>query len=581
MTLHHPQTPTPCAIYTRKSTVAGLERTFTTLDNQRAVCSAYIASQQHKGWAELPVRYDDAGQSGGTIERPALQRLLRDVEQGRVKIIVIYKVDRLTRSLGDFVRMMELFERYEVSFVSVTQAFDTSDSMGRLVLNILLTFAQFEREMLADRVRDKIAAMRRRGRHIGGPPPYGYDVVAGRLVVNEGEAHKVRAIFQRYRELGSYQKVREELKAEGMLTKVWRTRGGKLRGGTLVSDGMIYSLLRNPVYAGKVVYDGAVYQGEHQAILSEDTWAAVSFLRDERARHRARLGPSPNLLLGLLFDCHGRRMVMRIDHSRGRRFRYYGSDRSGGGGGAGPPRLRTPAAELEELVLAALRDLLCDGQRLRSAMRTLGRHGLDIERLLANGERVCARINRADLEQKRDLVVALVARGELASDLVTLLVRCAEIERLLAWDGRGRFEGRRASWTTHDPTLAIELGVRVVCGPRVLVLPLAPERPAAPERIRPELVRLIHHARAAQAMVDVERRVPLAELARRFNWRPGFFARVLRLNYLAPDIIAAILDGTQPEGLTRRTLIRGHLPMDWALQRQLLGFPARADHQRD
>jgi DNA invertase Pin-like site-specific DNA recombinase len=581
MSLHHTQTPTPCAIYTRKSTVAGLERDFTTLDNQRAVCSAYIASQQHKGWSELPIRYDDAGQSGGTIERPALQQLLHDVEQGRVKIIVLYKIDRLTRSLADFVRMMELFEQFGVSFVSVTQAFDTSDSMGRLVLNILLTFAQFEREMLADRVRDKIAAMRRRGQHIGGPPPYGYDVVAGRLVVNEAEADKVRAIFRRYLELGSYQKLREELRAEGMLTKVWRTRNGRLRGGTLVSDGMIYGLLRNPVYAGKVVYDGTVYDGAHQAILSDETWVAVSALRARRARNRPARGPSPNLLLGLLFDCHGRRMVMRIDHSRGRRFRYYGSEVVVWARRAGLPRLRTPAAELEELVLAALKDLFCDRQRLRAAILALGHHGPEVERLPANGVRICELIGALDLEQKRELLVTLIARGEIATDLVTLLVRCAEIERLLGWDGRGRFVGRHANWTSHDPTLAIELRVRVIHGPRVLVLPLAPEAPATPERIRPELVRLIHDARRAQALVDAEREVPLAELGLRFNWRPGFFARVLRLNYLAPDIIAAILDGTQPEGLTRRKLIRGHLPMDWALQRQLLGFPMRADHRRD
>lgn len=215
-----------CAIYTRKSVAGGLEREFNTLESQREMCANYIRANREIGWIELPSGYDDGGQSGGTLARPALQRLMSDVEQGLVDVVVIYKIDRLTRSLADFVRLIELFERYQVTFVSVTQAFDTADSMGRLVLNILLTFAQFEREMHADRVRDKIAAMKRRGRWTGGPPPFGYDVVDGKLLVNAVEAAAVLAVFERYVELGCYKRLVAELQSAGMTSTIWTTRKG-------------------------------------------------------------------------------------------------------------------------------------------------------------------------------------------------------------------------------------------------------------------------------------------------------------------------------------------------------------------
>lgn len=571
-----PAPATHCAIYTRKSTDLGLERPFNSLESQREVCSAYIASQQHKGWLETPTRYDDAAQSGGTIDRPALQQLLRDVERGLIKVIVIYKIDRLSRSLADFARLIELFDRYDVSFVSVTQSFDTSESMGRLVLNILLTFAQFEREMLADRVRDKLGAMRRRGKYVGGRPPYGYDVVDGRLVINPVEAAKVRAIFRRFIELGSYQKVQRELRAEGMLSKAWTTRGGEARGATLVSAGMIYSMLHNPLYIGKVQYQGEIHEGEHEAVLSEVLWDAASALRSGNTKDRQRAARSPHLLSSLLFDSYGRRMVMHIECYRGQRYRYYTSEDANWAAREKLRRFRAAANELEDLVLAAIKDVLGDRPKLRSALLSLGRHGPEVERLPPRGPALASYLEAASLERRRDLLVALIARGEIAPASVTLVLRCAELERALAWDGKGLFRDNRAAWSPHDQTVLIELPVSVLRYQQARITLPESADPATLRKVKPDLVRLVREARRAQALVETQREMPSAELGRGFKWKPDFFARVLRLNYLAPDIIAAILDGTQPEGLTRRKLIRTHLPLDWALQRQLLGFPARA-----
>lgn len=411
MPLAHSSSRQRCAIYTRKSTDARLEHDFNTLESQREVCSAYITSQRHKGWLELIKHYDDAAQSGGSIDRPALQDLMRDIEHNRIDVIVIYKIDRLTRSLADFVRLMDLFERYDISFVSVTQAFDTSDSMGRLVLNILLTFAQFEREMIADRIRDKYAAMRKRGKYVGGVPPYGYDVVERKLVPNPIEAAKVRSIFARFLALGSYSALCDELQAEGLRTKVWTTSKGTTRGGQLVSNGMIYALLGNCIYAGQVAYQGKCYDGEHDAILSPEVWESAQALRERRSMYRPNVGPSPNILLGLLYDCHGRRMVICDERKRDRPYRYYASEQAHWGVREGIKRYRTRALELEELVLATLSETLCDREKTRSALLALGRHGPEVEQLSNRGAIARRQLEAASLKRRRDILMALVVRG--------------------------------------------------------------------------------------------------------------------------------------------------------------------------
>lgn len=568
-----------CAIYTRKSTDERLDREFNSLESQRDVCSAYIRSQRHRGWVELPDRYDDAAQSGGTLLRPALQRLLDDVERGAVDVVVIYKIDRLTRSLGDFVRLMDVFERYEASFVSITQSFDTSDSMGRLVMNILLTFAQFEREMAADRIRDKVAAMKRRGKWTGGPPPFGYDVVDGRLFPNAAEAETVRRVYERFLELGSYAALKRELQAEGLRTKVWTNRKGVVTGGGVVSSGMVYNMLASRFYVGEVPHHGESHPGEHEAIVDRSLWDDVQTLRARRAMFKLDLGPSPNVLLGLLHDGHGRRMTIADDSTRGRRYRYYISDQARWAGRRGLKRLRAEADGLERLVLAGICTALRDQATVPAALVQLGVHSERTERLVRAGPVAAGRLERAPPERLRLMLLAIVVRVELTRTDVTLLLRCSELDRLLAWTGVGVFRRDAPASRRDDRVQVVKIPAAAVRVERTLVLPLDRRDTTIRFALSTSLIALLREARAAQAAVDEDRCTPIAEIAGRFRRQPGLFARIVRLNYLAPDIVAAILDGHQPPNLNRRTLLYANLPMDWAQQRTLLGFAQAADIQ--
>jgi site-specific DNA recombinase len=299
-----------CAIYTRRSTEEGLEQAFNSLDAQREACSAYIVSQRHEGWIEVPGAYDDGGFSDGNMERPGLKRLIADVEAGRVDCIVVYKVDRLTWALSDFAKIVEILDAREASFVSVTQAFNTTTSMGRLTLNVLLSFAQFEREVTGERIRDKIAASKAKGMWMGGTIPLGYRLEERRLYIDEGDAATVGHIFQRYVALGSGGALIAELQADGYRTKKRQRADGSVRGGVPFSRGMLFAMLSNRIYRGEIVHKGTVHPGEHPAIIEQDLWDAVQQqLANNRIsrkeRHTAKL---PSLLAGLLRDGHDRNM---------------------------------------------------------------------------------------------------------------------------------------------------------------------------------------------------------------------------------------------------------------------------------
>jgi len=268
-----------CAIYTRKSSEEGLEQEFNSLAAQREACEAYIHSQQHEGWVLVRTRYDDGGFSGGKLERPALQRLLADIRMGRIDIVVVYKVDRLTRSLADFARLVEIFDAQNVSFVSVTQQFNTTSSMGRLTLNVLLSFAQFEREVTGERIRDKIAASKKKGIWMGGNVPLGYDVDKRTLVINPAEAETVRRIFALYRELGCVRQVKDEADRLGLRTKRRRMEKGAERGGTPFSRGHIYRLLSNPIYSGQIAHKDQLYPGQHQPLIDDEMWREFSSIK--------------------------------------------------------------------------------------------------------------------------------------------------------------------------------------------------------------------------------------------------------------------------------------------------------------
>jgi DNA invertase Pin-like site-specific DNA recombinase len=350
--------PTPirrlrCAVYTRKSTDEGLDREFNTLDAQREACEAYVASQRAEGWTLVRDHYDDGGFSGGTLERPALQRLLRDIEQGRVDVVVVYKIDRLSRSLMDFSRLVETFEAHGVTFVSITQSFNTTTSMGRLTLNILLSFAQFEREVIGERIRDKFAASRARGMWMGGKVPLGYDVRDRKLVINEGEAETVRRVFELFLATGSGTDTARQLQQEGRTSKT----------GRLLDKGDVYKLLANRTYVGETAHKGKVYPGEHEAIIDRGLWDRVHAVLKEspRSRGNANRNQTPALLKGLLFGVDGLAMSPTHTRRRGRLYRYYVSQAALKGtereGDLEPVR-RISAAEIEAAVVGQVRALL-------------------------------------------------------------------------------------------------------------------------------------------------------------------------------------------------------------------------------
>src|ERR1700678_1010843 len=363
------------AIYTRVSTEQGLEQDFNSLDAQREACEAYVKSQAHEGWRLVRDRYDDGGFSGGSMERPALQKLLIDVQARRIDVIVVYKVDRLTRSLADFAKLVETFDAHGVSFVSVTQSFNTTTSMGRLTLNVLLSFAQFEREVTGERIRDKISASKKKGMWMGGVVPLGYRVEDRALHIVEDHAAIVRSLFSRYLEAGSVVRLKQQLDAEGVRLPV-RTHGaGRSTGGGLFSRGHVYKLLSNPIYVGRIAHKGQVHEGQHPPIVIQDLWDRVQQnLSDHRgaARTKRTRQPSDALLIGNVYDAGGNRMSPTWARKGSKRWRYYVSQAAlqGEKSRAGSI-LRVPAADVETFVMEALDKLSPDGAASQTDIREL------------------------------------------------------------------------------------------------------------------------------------------------------------------------------------------------------------------
>ena len=374
--------PIRCAVYTRKSTEEGLDSDFNSLDAQREAGEAYVASQRNEGWVLLPDRYDDGGFSGGSLERPALQRLLKDIESGRIDCVVVYKVDRLSRSLLDFSKLVEVFDRHKVSFVSVTQHFNTTDSMGRLTLNVLLSFAQFEREIITERVRDKIAAAKKRGKRCGGLPPLGYDLVDGKLVVNPQEAKLVRRIFEWFLKIGSTTLLAKQLNEQGHTTKAWTTRKGRERKGRPWNKPHLYRLIHNHTYLGEVSHKGKVYPGEHKPIIERDLWDKVHTILKGNCRTRAGRvrTETPALLKGLIRCGHcGTSMGMTFTRRRGRTYRYYLCLHASKNGYGACPVKNVAAGEIERVVIDQLRRVFRDPEFLARTCRAAEGELADIE----------------------------------------------------------------------------------------------------------------------------------------------------------------------------------------------------------
>lgn len=357
------KTPQPirCAIYTRKSTNHGLEQAYSSLDAQRDSAEAYIRSQESLGWVCLPEIYDDGGYSGGNMDRPALNRLLSDIKAGLIDCVIVYKVDRLSRSLHDFGKIVELFDKYDVSFVSVTQHFNTTNSMGRLTLNILLSFAQFEREMISERTRDKMAATRKRGKWTGGRPVLGYDLLDTKLVINELESERIREIFTMYLERRSLLSVAKELNSRGWTTKRWTTKKNTIRGGGAFTKNNLHYLLRNPVYIGKVKFQEQMYEGEHDGIVDTEVFTEVQQLLLEQGKSGGRNGPRTNHggILGGLLRCQSCQCSMTHSYTaKGRkRYRYYVCSKAQKRGYQVCPTPTVSAGEIERFVIEKIRAL--------------------------------------------------------------------------------------------------------------------------------------------------------------------------------------------------------------------------------
>ncbi len=358
-----------CAVYTRKSTEEGLEQDFNTLDAQREACLSYIASQKAEGWVALPEEYDDGGYSGGNIERPALQRLLTDIKSGKINTVVVYKIDRLTRSLMDFSKLVEVFDQYGVTFVSITQSFNTTTSMGRLTLNVLLSFAQFEREVIGERVRDKVAASKKKGIWLGGHNPLGYERINKNLIPNKDEISFVTMLYERYIALGSVKSLMLELKKKNIVSPTWVSSKRKKHGGLPYSRGALYAILSNPVYIGKIRHKDQIYDGLHAAIIPQNLWnKAQELLKKNRASHTIQRKQN-NLLTGKLFDHEGTLYSPAHTNKKGKRYRYYISQNLVKYRNHPKGLLaRLPASEIEDLVRKAIADRFLNPETIAAMM---------------------------------------------------------------------------------------------------------------------------------------------------------------------------------------------------------------------
>jgi site-specific DNA recombinase len=548
-----------CAIYTRKSTEDGLLQEFNSLDAQYEACAAYALSQRHEGWTMVPERYDDGGFSGGNMDRPALQRLLADVASGKVDIILLYKIDRLTRSLADFAKIVEVLDKAGASFVSITQSFNTTTSMGRLTLNMMLSFAQFEREVTGERIRDKIAASKRKGMWMGGPVPLGYAVDNRKLVVVPEEAELVREIMQRYLKVPSVPVLAEELNAEGYRTKVQNRTSGPHRGGCIFRRGTLYHLLANPIYRGKIVHKGELFEGEHEAIVSLELWEDVQATlraKSSGSSKRSRFA-QPSLLVGLLTDGEGRAMTPTHAVKPGKRYRYYVTRQDQLDG---EPAWRVSAHDIEKLVCDRVAGLLTDQQ----SMLELAANGdaQSARRMLAEADLVAARLRSGSVYNKASLLEALCPAILLQQDAVQIRLDRARLADAL---GVQLSDGESIAFTC--PATRVRRGHQLR-----LVIPGPDAACAAPINRDMKLVKLLAEASEAKRLVMAAPGDSVATIAARAGRCRARMAKLLPVACLDPGIVKAIVEGRQPLSLTARSLLDMALPLAWSDQRRVLGF---------
>jgi len=557
-----------CAIYTRKSSEEGLDQEFNSLQAQREACEAFINSQRHEGWVCLPACYDDGGFSGATMDRAALQRLLADTTAGRVDTVVVYKIDRLTRSLADFAKIVEILDARGASFVSVTQQFNTTTSMGRLTLNVLLSFAQFEREVIGERIRDKIAASKRKGMWMGGVPPLGYRAEDRKLVVIDSEAETVRSIFCRYADLGSVRLLKNDLDARGINSKAWMSASGRITGGKPFSRGALYLILQNRTYLGEIVHNGRSHPGEHVAIIDQPLWdAAQAQLAANTAERNS--GPrtrEPSLLAGLLFDSAGNRMTPTHAGKQGTRYRYYASrplitkDQTESSAG-----LRLPAEAIEQFVTGRMRQWLLDPGSIYPVTQLADSSAQ--RRLIARAAEIGKNWPQLPATRQRALLAGLVERIDIGANQIDMHVGARGLGALLD------VAATPFPAAADDETQTLSVPVRLRQSGREIRMLIDRADPFSSAKPDARLVRLLVRAHRFNATLAGSGGTPFAALAKQEGVSPSYFTRLVRLSYLAPDITQAILDGRQPSDLTAdKLLAHSRLPLAWQDQRTLLGF---------
>jgi site-specific DNA recombinase len=540
---------TRCAIYTRKSSEEGLEQDFNSLHAQREACEAYVTSQKHEGWRALPTTYDDGGFSGGSMERPGLQKLLADIEAHAIDVVVVYKVDRLTRSLMDFAKIVEVFDRHGVSFVSVTQAFNTTTSMGRLTLNVLLSFAQFEREVTGERIRDKIAASKKKGMWMGGFVPLGYGKEDRSLVIVESEAEVIRTLFRLYLELGTVAALKAEADRLRLISKLYPNFPEHMRGGRPFSRGHLYKILSNPLYVGEIDHKGTRYPGLHEGIVERETWDAVqarlkSNGHERQVRSRAQ---HANLLTGLLVDEHGTKLTSTHAVKDGKRYRYYvGSADEGGGKG---PVWRLPAHEIETLVTTELVAFLSDQQRLCHALQPWAPSPDQLEGAFHAAEVLANRLKGSAGDRREALLGAVSEIGLHQSELIIGL-------HVHVLRGEARPEGVR--------------GADVVR----LRVPAAFERRAAEIKIvvpgreiagtaDPALLKAIARGHTWFEDLATGGAATIMEIADREHVTDRYVASLIRLAFMPPRLVSACL-ASEPTSISlAQAITSGGGPLLW------------------
>jgi len=542
------RTSVRCAVYTRKSSEEGLEQAFNSLDAQREACEAYIISQRHEGWTLVKTAYDDGGYSGGSMERPALRRLMADIEAGRIDVIVVYKVDRLTRALSDFARIVEILDNRGASFVSVTQAFNTTSSMGRLTLNVLLSFAQFEREVTGERIRDKIAASKKKGMWMGGNPPLGYDVKDRGLVINADEAEQVRHIMSRYLKFGSIRLLADELACDGHHSK--QLHG---RGGIVFSRGALAHLLGNPVYVGKVTHKGAIYDGQHDAIVDQHIWEHVQAkLANQRSGDNPVRAPKRSLLVGLVHDGEGRKMTPTHTSRSGKRYRYYVTHQNGMVGPDAPAAWRISAPELERVVIDRLKLWLRDR---REMMDLAGTNAAASAIETAQHQATAL----ADPTTRMMLVTKLISRIDIMQDEITISIASAAALTMLG-----------LASDESAPTIQLTCHAQRIRQGKDVRMIVADDKARSADTINLPLVSLIAEAHDLHRALVHAPEHTIASLADALGKCRKRSAKLLRIAHLAPDIIEMCIAGTQPASLTTKALLNMDLPISWREQRTML-----------